>query len=550
MKLDPVKIFIPIVVVLIAYFGIYKSIVSLPDENVSDALAFGEAVERQRHTLRGLRKKFDDSKTSSDWEFLKQYSNSENWGNKFKSAAASLVEVELLNQEVILDILDEDHKDRLTELVDSLKVGRLKLKLSIRDSKFSGERAKQLILGRDNKGAYFKSSEYWLSESKKKASILSKQAKKSIKTHVVKTKDIYQKLGGLDSILENIKAVFVILKNEYTAADTDYAIYVDSYAELKNYQLDLTKFVTNNSGLLKQLDSSYVKVLKDQMASYSVTIGRANWCESDHCYEGSEMRYPSTRVDEDTFEYFDNLNIETIAKNSAGVFGRGFNLFIPQNRWDALNIDPKFRWSNGEPYAEYWVEFVTAKTWHKYTVLTNGEVREHDWVSVSNEIYWKHEEHLGMAILTKPLGAYDSETITDAEPVGMAAIATPTMKDGIPTGSNHYGEWRHSGGSSYWHYYGMYRFFGDFVTPGRYRYNDWSGYSAKGRKGAYYGQNDEYGTWGYSTYEHDKYKSSEYSRRNPKTVAEAKTGKGSDVGGSIRGAGPSGRGKGPSGSGK
>ncbi|MEY8203990.1 MAG: hypothetical protein RPR40_02850 [Bermanella sp.] len=550
MKIDPAKVLIPLLIVLVAYFGVYKSMVSLPDKNVSDAIAFGDAVDRQRYSLRGLSKTFTDNKTSSDWQFLQRYSDAEGWQNKFTSAEAALKEAEQLKRGVILEILDEDHRDRLAELVENVKVGRLKLEASIADSMFPAKRAEKLMLARDNKDAYFANAKIWLAESNKQASVFSGQANVSRKTHVAKSKDISQKLGGLDSILKNVNAVFTLLANEYAASDIDYALYVDSYDELNKYQQALTHYITNNSKLLRQLDSSYVKVLTDQMASYSVLIGRANWCESDFCYEGTKMTYPRIRVDEDTFEYFENLNIEIIAKHSASTFGGGFKLFIPQKRWDALAIDPKLGWTNALPYAEYWLQAATVKTWHKYTVLMDGDVQVHDWVSVSNEIYGKHVEHLGMAILTKPLGEYDSGAITDAEPVGMAVIAKPTMQDGIATGSNQYGQWRHSGAGSYWQYYGMYRIFSDFVTPGRYRYRDWSGYSASGRKGAYYGNNGEYGTGGYSTYEHDKYKNSEYSRRNPKKIAKVKTGKEAGIGRSIRGVGPSGRGKGPSGSGK
>jgi hypothetical protein len=173
-----------------------------------------------------------------------------------------------------------------------------------------------------------------------------------------------------------------------------------------------------------------------------------------------------------------------------------------------------------------------------------------DWVNVNNDLFWKHQEHLGMAIESKPLGYYESELITTAEPVGMSTIAPPTVINGFARGSNQYGEWRQSGGNSFWYYYGMYRFIGSFVTPGRYSYNDWNGYRTHGSKGAYYGQNAEYGTYGSSTYSHSKYKNSDFSKRNPSAVSEARTKHTSKVGSSVRGAGPAGRGKGPSGSGK
>ena len=80
-----------------------------------------------------------------------------------------------------------------------------------------------------------------------------------------------------------------------------------------------------------------------------------------------------------------------------------------------------------------------------------------------------------MALVTKPIGYFESEAIKTPEPVGLATVAKPEMVDGVAKGSNQYGEWRRdSSGNSFWFYYSMYRILGDF-GPGRYGYNDWYG---------------------------------------------------------------------------
>ena len=154
-----------------------------------------------------------------------------------------------------------------------------------------------------------------------------------------------------------------------------------------------------------------------------------------------------------------------------------------------------------------------------------------------------------MAIVSKPLGFYESEIITTAEPVGMSMIAKPTMVDGKATGSNQHGEWRQSNGNSFWHYYGMYSLFNAFM-PSRYSYNQWNGYNSAGRSSSYYGRNNEYGTYGASTYSNSRYQNSAYSRRNPNVIKNVRSGKVSRMSRSVRGAGPSSRGRGPSGGGK
>jgi hypothetical protein len=134
-------------------------------------------------------------------------------------------------------------------------------------------------------------------------------------------------------------------------------------------------------------------------------------------------------------------------------------------------------------------------------------------------------------------------------PVGMAMIAEPTLVDGVATGANQYGEWRQEGGNSFWHYYGMYRLMGDFIGPGAYGYNDWSGYRTRGNA-AYYGADKQYGTYGSNTYTNPRYQNSAFASRNPDALAQAYTGRAGGAQASIRGAGPASRSQGPSGGGK
>ncbi|MBQ0791345.1 MAG: hypothetical protein KBT81_02290, partial [Oleispira antarctica] len=298
--------------------------------------------------------------------------------------------------------------------------------------------------------------------------------------------------------------------------------------------------------LLQQLDRSYVKILSDQRIDYYVIVGRATWCEGDYCNDGNSYRFPKSKVDQNTFEYFESLTVSTIADKGWG----SLSVNIPQARWDALNISPRLRWPSNHDYAEFWVDNTVAHTFHKYTIIDNETVIEQDWKNVSNDLFWKNQADLGMAIASKPLGFYESEVMTSAEPVGMSMIAKPTTVDGVSTGSNQYGEWRQSNGNSFWHYYGMYSMFNAFMPSNRYSHNQWNGYNSAGRSAPYYGRNNEYGTYGSSTYSNSKYKNSSYSRRNPNVVKGVRSGNISRVSNSVRGAGPSGRGKGPSGGGK
>ena len=65
--------------------------------------------------------------------------------------------------------------------------------------------------------------------------------------------------------------------------------------------------------------------------------------------------------------------------------------------------------------------------------------------SVPCSLYKQQEQNLGMAVSSKPAGAFYDEFKKVAGPPGYSYIGNPQ-----------YGEWRRSGGQSFWVFYGQY----------------------------------------------------------------------------------------------
>ena len=199
-------------------------------------------------------------------------------------------------------------------------------------------------------------------------------------------------------------------------------------------------------------------------------------------------------------------------------------------------------------YYEFWVDGTETSTYHKYKIMEDGKITTTQWQTVDNKFFWDNYDNLGMALATKPLGVFESETNKIAEPAGLALVAAPVMVNGKPTGSNQYGSWQtNSSGNSFFHYYGMYRMAGDLIGGGLYGYNDYDHYSRRNRSKSYYGSNRQFGTGGSRTMKQSSLKNSNFVKRNPSVYSNAGKSRGSK---SIRGAGSSNRGKGPGGSGK
>lgn len=543
-----VPLVVAVMFVGLIFFG-YKAWVAIPDSYVVKAQVFANAIANSRKSLDNKIARFDAYKSTVDWNFLAPYSERELWMDDYAAAKESLNKAAELNRLTIIPILQKNHKDDVSALAKALRAGDKLLDDVRKRAANPASRIVLLLDGRKNKDKFYTESLAIEKATTTRVNAFLDLANDLVNRHPHKNEDIQQKKELLNAALSVVRDDLSVITREHNSRATDFALYADTYKKINISQTELMTLADKLSSKLAELDKSYVKVLSDMRVENFIRVGRADWCEGEYCGPGNTITYPPVQVDDDTFEFFDEFRGDLIAKEGWG-WGSRFNKNVPDSRWNALKIIPSYRRDRGNNYAEYWIQDAEQRTYHKYTIIENGSVKEMDWERVKNDLFRAHEEDLGLAIATKPFGFYEEETINSAEPVGMATIASPTIVNGVPTGSNQYGEWRQSNGHSFWHYYGMYRMLGDFIAPRGYSYSDWDGYRSRDRGKPYYGDNDQYGTYGHATYSGSRYRNSEYAKRNPSVHKEAMTGRKSLGSSTIRGAGPAGRGKGPSGGGK
>lgn len=137
------------------------------------------------------------------------------------------------------------------------------------------------------------------------------------------------------------------------------------------------------------------------------------------------------------------------------------------------------------------------------------------WQNITKAEYDRRKGQLGMAIAYKPAGKYDSEATRDTpQPPGYSYIASPQR------GSNQYGRWNNSGGTSFWVFYGQYSFmrsmFWGYGYSPIYHHHYSSYYSHRSRGRSYYGTTStggqRFGTSGTAT--KTRYASSRYVKSN------------------------------------
>ena len=525
----------------------------LSDGVVQRMEGFPDELAKERASVAEKKASYYNLKTHKEWSFFQPYLDKEKWIDSFSKANEALDVAELLYQSEIIPMLNRDDPEEDTKARVLIKRFEIQVRLSHAAALHSEKRIAFLVNVRNTLTEISQKSDREFSQLLNAQKELTTRASKTISEYAHKKDDIKKRIDELNVLvnkgINSKKVIDTQFRNK--ESNIDYAAFGDEAVKLSKTLVETTDYQVKTDIKFDELYRSYTKILADQKVNFFIVIGRATWCEGEYCGNGTTKHYPAMQVDDKVFEYYDAFNKDIIASMSTSWGRERFKLNVTEAAWNALGIDKRWNWSRGDDYAEYWIEKIYSNTYHRYTEIVNDRMIKGQWIKVKEDDFWHQYNNLGMAILTKPYGYYEEDALKDAQPAGMATIATPTVNNGVATGRNQYGEWRQENGRSFWHYYGMYSMF-RMLTGGRYYYNDWYGYNGYGRGRPYYGRSNQYGTWGSSTYNNSRYRNSDFARRNPGNVSAARSGKvgGSRTASSVRGAGSSSRSRGPAGGGK
>ncbi len=554
--------------VLLVLVAVALSACGLPDEVKEKAKGLDAKCTTTLAFIADRQKAFEATKKGENGEFITSYAIKEKWQQTFDTAKVRVSDAQQYITKLVKPALkrNEEEEERLLYKyigkVNVILIDAKKLVIAPRQRKIF------LLNVWKNAPAMFKQAKKDVKEMEKLVTSASKKSEKAKvdakKKKWSKTdKDLDKVFSPLPADLEKSRKALAIMTHEMEKVDrgysADYATIGDKATEITALLAGLNKKQSAFSKKTDELYRSYSKTLVDKRIEYYVWIGRASWNSDSDWDNSADASIGSKEVSEAVYNYFGSLG--TVATYGYG-WGRNMDIKVDRKYWDALKIDPLASFPRGDNQAEYWVKGVTTKTLHKYVVTENEKEKETGWVIVSEDFFWANDKNLGMTIVSKPYGFYESEVITDAAPKGMQYIAVPIMVKGVPTGRNQYGSWKKnpSTGGYFWSVVGgvmIGNMASDMLFGGnRYSYNDYYGYSNHTHGSGYYGYGGHYGTYGSNTYRKgSRYGNSNYAKRNAGSVKEARA---SDTTrktsakarkGSIRDAGKYSRGRGASGKG-
>lgn len=553
---------------IINYFGIilFASLLSgcgLSDYSKKQAEQLGGSLKQTVAKVDLLEKQMNTELQSKDFSFLQAYAKKENWNQFFIDARDELKNTDYLyNTQVaaMLDNNDSDYQRKFDSLLIKVTVSLRKVNNLARQA---NDRKLFLVKAKKEAPSLYKKT---TSNIKSLRDLIAQAHLYSEKTKVdysTRRDDIQSRFASLRKFLDDAENKYVDATQEYnniSSAKVDYAKLADSMQFISESLSNAQKREKKLKSKLGEHYRSYIKILSDMKIEYFSVLMRSTWDESSDWDTEKTYKYSPKKITEETYEQLGRYG--AVASACWGWFCSEPKISVPSKIWSEIKVNLKQSLPSSHSHGEYWIEDFYAVAYHKYTIIENDKKKETNWVKVSEDEYWKHEEHLGLTIVSKPYGFYEEEKTTSASPTGLGLIAQPKVVAGVSTGNNQYGEWKQkSDGTSFWEFYGQYRLMTDLIGgfgQSHYSYDDWDHYNRSDRKKSYYGRKDQYGTYGAATYgSKSRYAHSSHAKRNPSAVRQARSGSSQSyqkgkaassssrngVSQSIRGRGPNGKGK-------
>lgn len=513
----------------------------LPDPLREQAEQLSAEIEATRTAVQERAEAYTAFSASDEFEFFEPYAEQGRWAEALDQAQQLVEAADSAYRQPISVLLEEDRSADAATLGSALLRVQQRLAEARQRAAGPAEGRHFIETARDSASAWVREGTARLDATDAPLDSLGPVVTKAGEDFPQKTDDLQQRWTTLTRARDSLAAWLTAAgRVEAASADgrtADYAALAGAIASIRATHGELVAASTDLESRAGQLYRSYSRVLVDMRQEFFVEVSRTSWDNGSDAQTETNYIYPARHVSLEVYEYLLSRPADDVlAEYDDGLFGDRRSVRIEPEIWQALEVDWKARWPDAaHDAAGYWLGTSSTRGYHRYLMLENGDSTVTDWVEVDGDTYASHIDHLGMAILAKPYGLYEDETITSASPPGMAYVGNPR-----------YGEWRESGGRSTWHWIGQYAFMAALLggSPfhfGRSDWNCWQGYRSRGQ--AYYGcggNTPVYGTWGRMTRGSPRYRGTTFAGRGGFRRPAP----------SVRSAGPIGRGRGPAGGGK
>lgn len=526
----------------------------LSQADLDKAKAVAESLARTSTLVTAEWRTYEALKASPEYSAVETYDEREQWSNTLAAAERASQHAHAVYQQEVQPLLDQNDGDEALTLQAKLGQVESAIKEAQTKAKTPGKRLAFITEAREHAAE-------WCAKAEVEAKQISARFNTALGKHEAARRDhpgqqaqIDQRFALVRQTNELAGQQLAVVRAEHAKGEALDCLFLgDNCQALSAAVGTLTEQADRYEREVAELYRDYSKILVDMRIDYAVKVVRTSWDEDSDWTTDTDHGYAPRTVSEEVFDYFDDL-VDDVLLASYGNWG-GLSVKIDRGKWDGLGLDAKESWPGwSHDQAEYWLADLPVSCYHKYLYVEDSQRREGEWEAVSLEEYNQHWDDLGMALVTKPAGLFESEVNTQATPPGLAQVGNPK-----------YGQWqKDSSGHSFWDWYGPYLFYSSLFGNNQSRYSraDWDDWDRNYRgRSAYYGSEREgarYGTYGSAVRGSSRYAQSTFSSRGgfQEVEREVKAGRSAgassarQAGSSVRGAGPAGRSGGPGGGGK
>jgi hypothetical protein len=495
-----------------------------------------KALEKTRSDIVSAKEKYQEWKKNPDsnYEKFKRYDKHYNWAGQYEDALSEVDNADKIWKEID-QILDTNKAESEVQLKKKITQIKNQIGFALKKSREPDRQLKALEkLMAGAQGPIHQAGQQ-VAEMKLIPLALKPELETAIsdsKKHGWgKEQDLTRRFSQLEEAVKGSIDGLAAAEAQNKKDAPNYALMADSLHAIELNLPAVQKAQMHLRQRIGEMNRSYTKRLIDMKSVFLITVGRTSW---DSYYDSStEVNYlfQPSEVDEATFKYFENETGDI----ASGL--RWIRAHKSKRMWENLGLVAIAGENSpaGHDDAVFWVHSATIDYYHRYMIIENDVETESDWQKVGEAVFAGNLNNLGMDIISKPYGMYESEVIRNAAPPGLAYV-----------GNEKYGSWqKDASGSSFWSFYGKYAFLNALLGGNRYFYNDWDLWRRdyRGRR-PYYGKNKDgspmYGTSGTIIRNSSRYQSTTFAKRGGLKTAQAGV---RSAASGVRGRGPGGRGK-------
>lgn len=444
----------------------------LPSQSRATGLALAATIDRTSHAVEGFERDHQALLTRPENAAIRAFAEEAGFEQSLREARGHVERARSIDRDRVQVLLRENRPEGAEPLMKAAKEAKDELELARAEMGKVEELRTELLRASSDLAGFGKRGAATEAELNVRDRALVAAIQPAKEKHAHKREDLGRRLAAFRALASDVHTQRATIDSERSRSAPHLLRVVQADGRLKASAKEAERLAADLEKRVVDLNRSVTRRLEDMRLDYKVTFGRSSWDEYSDWEGENVVSLKPVPVSLDMAQRLSNLGSETVDASIVRQAG----------------ADPFLGLLSNERSYEFWIEDVDDQAFHRYVETVDGVATVTDWISVSDEVFERHEKDLGMEIFVKPYGAYEEEAVTTATPPGLALV-----------GNSRYGRWN----GSTWHWIAPYLVYSRLFDGNHYyRRDEWNLWNRSFRnQRGYYGPGEReeeraYGTNG------------------------------------------------------